>query len=106
MFKPNLILASTLATLLIAGCADTDDSRAPQGTTRHAPATTPLPVPQAADKQHQLREEAERDVSQPRSRPVKNFVAEKKAVAQDAIAGINIARSLAPLRLASEALNR
>ncbi|NIA01465.1 MAG: hypothetical protein GWP13_01650, partial [Planctomycetia bacterium] len=106
MFKPNLILASSLATLLVAGCADTDDSRAPQGITRHAPATTPLPAPRAADKQHQLREEAERDVSQPRSRPVKNVVAEKKAVAQDAIAGINIARSLAPLRPASEALNR
>ena len=112
MFKPNLILASTLATLLVAGCADTDDSRAPQGTTRHAPATTPLPAPQAADKQHQLREEAERvaktgqDVAQYRARPPMRFVGEKKAVAQDAIAGISIARSLAPLRPASEALNR
>ena len=112
MFKPNLILASAMATLLVAGCADTDDSRTPQGTTRHAPATTPLPAPQAADEQRQLREEAERvvktgqDVAQYRARPPMRFVGEKKAVAQDAIAGISIARSLAPLRPASEALNR
>ena len=112
MFKPKLILASAMATLLVAGCADTDDSRTPQGTTRHAPATTPLPAPQAADKQRQLREEAERvaktgqDVAQYRARPPMRFVGEKKAVAQDAIAGISIARSLAPLRPASEALNR
>ncbi len=31
MFKPNLILASTLTTLVIAGCADTNNSRVPQG---------------------------------------------------------------------------
>ena len=112
MFKPNLILASAMATLLVAGCADTDDSRTPQGTTRHAPATTPLPAPQVADEQRQLREEAERvvktgqDVAQYKARPPMRFVGEKKAVAQDAIAGISIARSLAPLRPASEALNR
>ena len=112
MFKPKLILASTLATLLVAGCADTDNSHAPQGTARRAPATTPLPAPQASDEQHQLREEAEpvakteRDVSQSRARPGKHFVAEKQAMAKDAIAGISIARSLAPLRPAAEALNR
>ena len=112
MFKPNLILASTLTTLVIAGCADTNNSSVPQEITRPAPSSTPLPAPQTADAQPRLREESEvvanseRDVSQRRAIPPGHFVAEKKSVAQDAIAGISIARSLAPLRSANEPLNR
>ena len=78
MLKPNLILASTLTTLLVAGCADTSDSRMPQDTAQPTPATTPLPAPQAA--------ETERDISQRRAHPPMRFVEKKKIMAEDAIA--------------------
>ncbi len=112
MLKPNLILASTLTTLVIAGCADTNNSSVPQEIARPAPSSTSLPAPQTPDEQPRLREESElvakseRDASQRRAIPPRQFVAEKKSVAQDAIAGISIARSLAPLRSANEPLNR
>ncbi len=112
MFKPNLILASTLTTLVIAGCADTNNSRLPQGGFQPTLSSAPHPAPQAADEQLRLREESElaakseRDVSQRRAIPPRHFVAEKKAVTPDAIAGISIARSLAPLRSANEPVNR
>ena len=112
MLKPNLILASTLTTLVIAGCADSNNSRVPQGSAQPAPSSTPLPAPQTADERPRLREQSEvvanseQHVSQHPAIPPRQFVAEKKSVAQDAIAGISIARSLAPLRPASEPLNR
>lgn len=71
----GLILASTLTTVLVAGCADTNDVRAPQGTARSTPTTVPVPVEPAAAEQRQLHEEAElalksqRDTTQYRARP-------------------------------------
>jgi Ca-activated chloride channel family protein len=57
-------------------------------------------------EESELAAKSERDVSQRRAIPPRHFVAEKKAVTQDAIAGISIARSLAPLRSANEPVNR
>lgn len=107
MLKPNLILASTLTTLIIAGCADTSNSQNPEGSARHTPTATPLP---ATEEQYRLHKEItaihERDAARSPASTAIRHEAEKKVLAQDAIAGISTASNLAPLRFASEPLNR
>ena len=112
MFKHDLILASTLTTLVIAGCADTNNSRMPQGKTWPDPSSTsslprkPLISQSACAKKAGLVAKNEHDSDQRRAIPRRQFVAEKKSLAEDAIAGINVTQSLEPLRAANEPVNR
>lgn len=108
MLRPNLILASTLTTLIVAGCADTSNNPNPESSAQPAAATTP----ETSVVQPRLHEETEprakidQDAQLQRARRPMPLAAEKKELEQDAIAGMNIAANLAPLRFASEPLNR
>jgi Ca-activated chloride channel family protein len=112
MFKPNLVLASTLTTLVIAGCADTNSPRLPQGAVQPSPSSSSAPAPQAPGEQQRILEanesvaKRERDASQRRAIPPGHYVAKKESVAEDALAGISMVQSLSPLRTANEPLNR
>jgi Ca-activated chloride channel family protein len=112
MIKPNLILASTLTTLVIAGCADTSHPPVAPESAQPEVSSITLPAPQKPGEEHRLREQSapvtrnEQDASRLRAIPPGHFVAEKKSVTQDAVAGLSVARSLAPLRAANEPVNR
>jgi len=112
MLKPNLILASTLTTLVIAGCADTSHPPVPPESARPEASSMTLPTQQKPGEEHRLREQSElvtrseQDASQRRAIPPGHFVAAKKSLAQEAVAGLSATRSLAPLRAASEPVNR
>ena len=112
MFKPNLILASTLTTLVIAGCADTNNARVPEDIVQSTPSSPSAPVAQLPEEQELIPEatqpaaKRERNDSRRRTIPRGHYVAEKQSVAADAVAGTSTVRSLAPLRIANEPLNR